>query len=480
MKILQEYRFRKLISNLVEGVIVVLIFCLFLLIFEKKTGWSLANWPLIISSILILSIIKLFFRLDEGLILSLKERGLKGPYNLEKNIYSWFEPKKTAFSITLVTLVLALGILEITLRRTLDYLPADLANHLGHGYQLTGSGIYRFDGERKTARMRKNYEREMYFNGYRWWHRTDKFGYRNPGDRNHADVVLLGDSIIYGHGLEEGSTVRSHLERMVTLPVANLGQQGAGIHNEYQILKHDGVLLQPKLVFLFFLNNDIKDLTLNLNEKDRSRFLKIPIGDHTSRYISTDRKVTRLLRAWETACQDPYIVKGGIFILNSLTKKRRSSLYPEENSEPSGLSVANPEDRNETREQISPDPYLESMWRMLPPFASNSALQQSMKFHLKALLKIKDLAENKKFKFTYVFIYTGLPYDDLFLHILKSFCEMNNINFLNMKSTFENAQANGHELFLPRDGHFTSKGAYVTAEALANVYPLPSVSGVKE
>jgi hypothetical protein len=57
---------------------------------------------------------------------------------------------------------------------------------------------------------------------------------------------------------------------------------------------------------------------------------------------------------------------------------------------------------------------------------------------------------------------------------------MNNINFLNMKSTFENAQANGHELFLPRDGHFTSKGAYVTAEALANVYPLPSVSGVKE
>ena len=114
MKILQEYRFRKLISNLVEGVIVVLIFCLFLLIFEKKTGWSLANWPLIISSILILSIIKLFFRLDEGLILSLKERGLKGPYNLEKNIYSWFEPKKTAFSITLVTLVLALGILEIS------------------------------------------------------------------------------------------------------------------------------------------------------------------------------------------------------------------------------------------------------------------------------------------------------------------------------------------------------------------------------
>ncbi len=480
MKILQEYRFRKTFSSLVEGLIVVLLFCLFLLVFEKKIGWALAAWPLIISSIFILSVIKLFFRLDEGLFLSLKERGVKGPYNLEKKIYRWVEPRKTAFSITLVTAVIALGLLEITLRRTLDYLPADLANHLGHGYQLTGSGIYRFDGERKTARMRKNYEREMYFNGFRWWHRTDKFGYRNPGDRNRADVVLLGDSIIYGHGLEEDSTVRSHLETMVNLPVANLGQQGAGIHCAYQILKHDGVLLQPKLVFLFFLNNDINDLTLNLNELDRSSFLKIPIGDHTSRYVSTDKKVTRLLRGWETAFQELYIVKGGTFFLNSLTKKRRSSLYPEGNSAPPDLSVANPANRNEPRDLFSPDPYLESKWRMLPPFASNSALQQAMQFHLRALLKIKALAENNKFKFTYVFIYTGLPYDDLFLDILSSFCEVNNINFLNMKSIFENAQANGDLLFLPRDGHFTSRGAYVTADALANIYPLPSLSGVKE
>ena len=140
-----------------------------------------------------------------------------------------------------------------------------------------------------------------------------------------------------------------------------------------------------------------------------------------------------------------------------------------------GIRRSNPENRNEPRDLFSPAPYLGSKWRMLPPFANNSALQQAMQFHLRALLKIKDLSENNNFKFTYVFIYTGLPYDDLFLDILKSFCEVNNINFLNMKSIFENAQANGDELFLPRDGHFTSRGAYVTANSLAKIYLLPSV-----
>src|SRR5262249_47720172 len=103
--------------------------------------------------------------------------------------------------------------------------------------------------------------------------------FRNPQDRREADVVLLGDSMIYGHGVEEASTVRHHLENLLRRPVANLGIQGAGIHEEYQALKRFGLALEPKYVFLFFLVNDINDALSSLSAEDMQRFLNLPVDD---------------------------------------------------------------------------------------------------------------------------------------------------------------------------------------------------------
>src|SRR5215467_7764816 len=47
---------------------------------------------------------------------------------------------------------------------------------------------------------------------YYWHHKTDAMGFRNPADRTQASIVLLGDSMVYGHGVEETSTIRHHLE----------------------------------------------------------------------------------------------------------------------------------------------------------------------------------------------------------------------------------------------------------------------------
>jgi|HubBroStandDraft_6_1064221.scaffolds.fasta_scaffold720385_2 hypothetical protein len=109
-------------------------------------------------------------------------------------------------------------------------------------------------------RMRPHYERKMFFNGYHWLHRTDWMGFRNPTDRKQVDIALIGDSMIYGHGLDESETVCSHLERILGRPVANLSEQGGAMDYEYEILKDDAVLLHPFYVFIFFLNNDISDV----------------------------------------------------------------------------------------------------------------------------------------------------------------------------------------------------------------------------
>jgi hypothetical protein len=150
-----------------------------------------------------------------------------------------------------------LALLEAVLRLEIDHLPLAWANELGTAYLLYGNGIYRYDPELNMMRMRPNYSRHMFFNGYHWLHRTDSMGFRNPQDRTRVDIALIGDSMIYGHGLEERATVRSHLEHLLGRPVANLGQQGAAMDFEYQILRHDAVKLHPRYVFIFLTTTSL-------------------------------------------------------------------------------------------------------------------------------------------------------------------------------------------------------------------------------
>jgi hypothetical protein len=142
--------------------------------------------------------------------------------------------------------------LEGYLRYFPHTLPRALGNYVGSRYHTGPAGIYRYSWQLRTNIMRPNDDRLMYFNGYWWHHKTDSRGFRNPVDRETAAVVLLGDSIIYGHGVEETSTVRHQLETILGQPVVNLGVQGSSIHDEYQVLKTFGLSLRPRYVACSF------------------------------------------------------------------------------------------------------------------------------------------------------------------------------------------------------------------------------------
>ncbi|MDE0819727.1 MAG: hypothetical protein OSA95_01310, partial [Opitutales bacterium] len=81
--------------------------------------------------------------------------------------------------------------------------------------------------------MKINFRTRMFYYGYKWFHATDSRGFRNQVSAGKPDVLLLGDSMIYGHGVDAESTISHHLEKLSGIRVYNMGQQGACMHEEY-------------------------------------------------------------------------------------------------------------------------------------------------------------------------------------------------------------------------------------------------------
>src|SRR6202007_1843538 len=83
----------------------------------------------------------------------------------------------------------------------------------------------------------------------------------NELDLKHADIIVIGDSIVEGLTVSNSqlmTSVLAHLRRQV---VANLGQSAYGPQQELVVLKRYGLPLQPRtVVWMFFEGNDLSDV----------------------------------------------------------------------------------------------------------------------------------------------------------------------------------------------------------------------------
>jgi SGNH hydrolase-like domain, acetyltransferase AlgX len=369
--------------------------------------------------------------------------------------------------------LIGLTIAEIVLRMGIDYLPVTWSNELGSGYSDYGDGIYRFDPELNMDRMRPHYERKMFFNGYHWHHRTDWMGFRNPTDRRRVDVALIGDSMIYGHGLEEPQTVSSHLERLLNRPVANLAEQGGAMDYEYEILKHDAVRLHPRYVFIFFLNNDITDVEGRLSDAEMRRFLELPLGDHTTRYF----RLKHIHRHKSNFAISNFYVARSWFLLEHLVGARFAQLLASWHQSRAVMTAAGPAPssaaampKNPAQNDASASE--QPAWMTQPPFAGDPRMQLAIQFHLHAILKAKDFADRHGIRLAYVFIAVPLPYDSLYEGIIANYCRANGISFFSLRPALDDAQRAGMQVYLPADGHFSDAGAAITADVLADHFHL--------
>jgi hypothetical protein len=92
-------------------------------------------------------------------------------------------------------------------------------------------------------------------NGLRWRHATDARGFRNP-DGVPTQVLLLGDSMIYGHGVEEPATVAGVLRREHAIAAYDMSRQGSCLYDDYVLLRLWLERLRPRQVVLFVFVND--------------------------------------------------------------------------------------------------------------------------------------------------------------------------------------------------------------------------------
>lgn len=86
-------------------------------------------------------------------------------------------------------------------------------------YSTQLGGIYYYDHRLQMNFMLPNHATTMYYNGYVWRHETDALGFRNKPLQVPTDVVLLGDSVVYGHGVDFEHMLGYDLDRRSGLRV---------------------------------------------------------------------------------------------------------------------------------------------------------------------------------------------------------------------------------------------------------------------
>jgi hypothetical protein len=159
---------------------------------------------------------------------------------------------------------------EIALRVRPGLLGGHVANVAYTAYHWQKGGMYRLDPHAGPV-LFPSVRLRTYWAGRWWWHETNAQGFRGPA-LERADAVFLGDSMIYGHGLEAEQAVPARFAARTGLSAANLGQQGTGLIQSWQTLRRTGLALRPRWVFVCAHPTDIGEALRYYDPGELARF----------------------------------------------------------------------------------------------------------------------------------------------------------------------------------------------------------------
>lgn len=95
-------------------------------------------------------------------------------------------------------------------------------------------------------------------------HRFTEYNKANFDNKQYKKVLLLGDSFIFGHGVNMENHIATHLENMLNerdnnFTIINAGVGGWGTLQEVAYAKDNFELLNPDFIILLFCGNDPND-----------------------------------------------------------------------------------------------------------------------------------------------------------------------------------------------------------------------------
>ncbi len=180
-----------------------------------------------------------------------------------------------AFVSLVVGLVVALLLGDAALRLGLIPLPDDLNTHLFECYNPDDpSSKATFPVPRLGTDLPKaGFDCGCAWGGYRWRHRTDAYGGRNPETWETPDVVLLGDSIVYGHGVEESDTFAHRLRDLLHRTVVNQAYMGQCPVQYLAIMRNLVLPRRPRVVVMVMFQNDLTDVYSYRSVEEMDRFI---------------------------------------------------------------------------------------------------------------------------------------------------------------------------------------------------------------
>lgn len=158
-------------------------------------------------------------------------------------------------------LILATVVAELALRIFTNVLLGEKRTAVFYDrYNTTPRGMYFHDLQAGMNFMWPSVEMTAYSHGYFWNHRTDARGFRNTPERQGTDVLLLGDSLVYGHGLDDDKTVTSILHKDYGYSAYNMARQGDCLYQQYVLTRLFLDEFTPQTILLFVFSNDLVDL----------------------------------------------------------------------------------------------------------------------------------------------------------------------------------------------------------------------------
>ena len=352
------------------------------------------------------------------------------------------------------------GGLELTLRLAPGILTGAVANRAYGGYHAGPGGIYERDDHLGYV-FRPSLSRRIYWNGHWWTHEANAARYRGP-ERQTADTIFLGDSMIYGHGVETAETVSERYASRTGHVCVNLGQQGACLVQMWLKLRRWGPVLRPGTIIICSHPNDVTESALWYPPDELDRFVEDTSGDFEPkvrpRYAPRPWRVDRF---WNDHIAPPLRLAGAL----------RGEYLRWRGKEAGG-------DDGAGGQPSAAGPFVPPPAEIDAPFdplgsAAPETLRRGWRVHTAALERICGLA--RALGARVVLLDLGYP---------RAFCSAIQAEAARLGTAYSPAGRDvleralaGEEVYLSRDGHWSPLGNDAIASALAAcVREMPAAS----